>query len=144
MAEKACHGFGSATQVGLTQALGLMFKFIAILIYIASIIAVLAVGGLVSSVLALYPITHLSSFGPVVPGIAQIHAGWLPTVQPITWAMGMVSAVIGVLLWRTRGSGDGKLKAALVVGAINYFLALFFTTSLLVAYFYLPKVANAA
>jgi len=121
-----------------------MFKFIAILIYIASIIAVLVIGGLVSSVLALYPVTHLSLFGPVVPVIAQTHAGWLPAVQPVTWVVATASVVAGLLMWRARQPVDGKLKAALVIGAVNYFLALFFTTTLLVAYFYLPKVANAA
>ena len=128
----------------LIQVLGHMFKFIAILIFIASIIAVLLVGGLVSSVLALYPVTHLSSFGPVVPAIAQIYAGWLPAVQPITWVVAVGSVVMGILMWRARGLGDSKYKAALVIGAINYSLALFFTMMLLVAYFYLPKVANVA
>ncbi|WFC40550.1 hypothetical protein [Pseudoxanthomonas sp. SE1] len=121
-----------------------MFKFISILIYVGSILAVLVTGGLVSSVLALYPPTHLASFGPVVPAISKIHAAWLPAVQSATWAIAAVSAVIGLLVWRSRQPADGKLKAAVVIGAINYFLAMFFTTTLLVAYFYLPKVANAA
>ena len=121
-----------------------MFKFIAILIYIASIVAVLVVGGLVSSVLALYPATHLSSFGPVVPVIAQTYASWLPAVQPVTWTVAAASAGAGLLMWRAQRPADGKLKAALVIGAVNYFLALFFVMTLLVVYFYLPKVANAA
>ena len=37
MAEKACHVFGSATQVGLTQALGLAMKVLALLLAIVSI-----------------------------------------------------------------------------------------------------------
>ena len=121
-----------------------MFKFIAILIYIASIIAVLVVGGLVSSVLELYPVTHLSSFGPAVPVIAQTYAGWLPAVQPATWVVATVSVVAGMLMWRARRPIEGKIKAALVIGVVNYFLALIFVTTLLVAYFYLPKVANVA
>ena len=121
-----------------------MFKFIAILIYVASIIAVLVVGGLVSAVLALYPVSHLSSFGPVVPGIALTYAGWLPVAQPVTLAVAAASAVAGLLIWRIRRPVDEKLKVALVVGAFNYFLALFFTMTLVVAYFYLPKVANGA
>jgi len=31
-----------------------------------------------------------------------------------------------------------------VIAALNLFLAMFFATALLVAYFYLPKVANGA
>ena len=121
-----------------------MFKFIAILIYVASIIAMLVVGSLVSSVLALYPATHASSLGPVVPAIAQTHAGWLPAVQPVTWALATTSAVTGLLVLRARWSVDDKIMAALLIGAVNYFLALFFTTALVLTYFYLPKVANGA
>ena len=121
-----------------------MFKVIAVLIFLSSILAVLLAGSLVSAVLALYPVTHLGSFGPVVPPISQTHAAWLPAVQMVTWAIAAASAAAGVLLWRGRPAGSGKLQAALLIGAINYFLALFFTSTLLVAYFYLPKVANAA
>ena len=121
-----------------------MFKFIAILVFLSSIIAVLVTGDLVSSILALYPIAHLSSFGPAVPTISQSHAAWLPAVPMLTWAIAVASAVAGILLWRGRQAAPGKLQVALLIGALNYFLALFFTTTLLVAYFYLPKVANAA
>ncbi len=121
-----------------------MFKFISTLIYLGSIAALLITGGIVSSVLALYPPSYISAFGPVTPAISQLHAGWLPAVQPVTWALSSVSAIIGLYLWRSRQPQDGKLKVALAIGAFNYFLALFFTTTLLVAYFYLPKVANAA
>jgi hypothetical protein len=121
-----------------------MFKFIAILIYLSSIMAVLVTGGLVSSVLALYPVSHLSSFGPVFPTIAQTHAAWLPAVPMISWAIAAVSVVTGGFLWRSQRAAAGKLQVALLIGALNYFAALFFTTTLLVAYFYLPKVANAA
>jgi hypothetical protein len=121
-----------------------MFKVIATLIYLSSIVALLATGGIVSSLLALYPISHISSFGPVVPAIAQTHAAWLPAVPAITWVISAVSAALGLFLWRSRQASNSKLQIALAIGAFNYFLALFFTTTLLVAYFYLPKVANAA
>lgn len=121
-----------------------MFKLVAILVYLGSIIAVLVSGGLVSSLLALYPLSHLSSFGPVVPAISQTHAAWLPAVPMVSWAIAAVSVVAGAFLWRSQRAVADKLQIALLIGALNYFLALFFTTTLLVAYFYLPKVANAA
>ena len=121
-----------------------MFKAIGILVFLSSVIALLVTGGLVSAVLALYPTAHFSSFGPVVPVISQTHAAWLPAVQMVTWALAAASAVAGVLLWRGHQAASGKLQVMLLIGALNYFLALFFTTTLLVAYFYLPKVANAA
>ena len=121
-----------------------MFKVVAIVVYLSSIIAVLVAGGFVSSVLALYPVSHLGSFGPVVPAISQTHAAWLPAAPMATWAIAVVSVVAGFLLWRSRQAAAGKLQVALLIGALNYFLAFFITTTLLVAYFYLPKVANAA
>ena len=121
-----------------------MFKVIAVLIYLSSIVALFVTGGFVSSMLALYPTSHISSFGPVVPAVAQTHAAWLPAVPAIAWGIAAVSAALGLFLWRSRQLGHGKLQAALTIGALNYFFALFFTTTLLVAYFYLPKVANAA
>ncbi|MDH5831253.1 hypothetical protein QFW80_12085 [Luteimonas sp. M1R5S18] len=121
-----------------------MFKAIAILVFLSSIIALLVTGGLVSAIIALYPVAHLSSFGPVVPVISQTHAAWLPAVQMVSWAASAASAAAGVLLWRGRQAAPSKLQAALLIGALNYFLALFFTTTLLVTHFYLPKVANAA
>ena len=121
-----------------------MFKVIAILVFLSSVVALVVTGGLVSSVLTLYPVAHISSFGSVVPAISQAHATWLPAVPMVTWALAAASAVAGVLLWRGRQAGPGKVQVALLIGALNYFLALFFTTTLLVAYFYLPKVANAA
>ena len=143
MADTACHVLHAPLRRGLTQALGRMFKVAAVVVFLSSILGVLLAGSLVSAVLALYPVTHLGSFGPVVPAISQTHAAWLPAVQMVTWAIAAASAAAGVLLWRGRPAA-GKLQAALLIGALNYFLALFFTTALLITYFYLPKVANAA
>ena len=121
-----------------------MFKVLAILIFSSSIIALFVTGGLVSSVLALYPLSHLGSFGPVVPVISQTHAAWLPAAPMLSWGIAAVGVTAAGLLLRSRRAASGKLQVALLIGALNYFLALFFTTALLAAYFYLPKVANAA
>ncbi|AWV08822.1 hypothetical protein C9I47_3158 [Lysobacter maris] len=121
-----------------------MFKLIAVLVHAGGIAAMMVAGALVPAVLALYPPTHLGSFGPIIPAISQTHANWLPLVQPVAWAIAVVSAAIGILVWRSRKTVEVKVNAALTIGALNFSLALFFTTSLLVAYFYLPKIANAA
>ena len=121
-----------------------MFKIIAIVIFLSSIIALLVAGGLVSAVLALHPVSHLNSFGPVVPAISQAHAVWLPAVPMVTWAVVAASAVAGAVLWRGRQAAPGGVQVALLIASLNYFLALFFITTLLVAYFYLPMAANAA
>jgi hypothetical protein len=121
-----------------------MIKAITILIYVSSVIAVLVVGVLVSSVINLYPVSHLGSFGPVVPAISKTHAAWLPAVPMLTWAIATSGVAAGFVLWRSRQAVASRIQVALLIRALNYFLALFFTTTLLVAYFYLPKIANAA
>ena len=120
-----------------------MSKVVALVIYLGSIIALLVTGGLVSSILALYPLSHLGSFGPVVPAISQTHAAWLPASPILSWAIAAAGLIAGFVVWRSRWAAADKFQAALAIGALNYFFALFFTTTLLVAYFYLPKVANA-
>jgi len=49
----------------------------------------------------------------------------------------------GVLLSRGRQSTPAKRQAALSIGAVHYHLALFSTTTLVVAHFHLSEVANA-
>jgi membrane protein implicated in regulation of membrane protease activity len=120
-----------------------MFKAIAILVFLSSIVALLVTGALVSAILELYPTAHLTSFGSVAPAISQTYAAWLPAVQMVTCAASVASAVAGVLVWRGRQATPRKLQVGLLIGSLNYFLSLFFTTTLLVAYFYVPKVANA-
>ncbi|MEG5104190.1 hypothetical protein [Microcoleus sp. AT13-A5] len=121
-----------------------MYKFIAILIFISSIVALIATGNLVASVLAIYPPSHIGSFGPVIPGVAKAYASWLPAAPMWAYGIASASALVGLGIWRFRRPASGKLEVALVVGALNFFLSLFLTTMLVVAYFYLPKVANAA
>jgi hypothetical protein len=57
-----------------------MFRAIAVLVFLVSLLVVLMTGRLVSAVLALYPASHLASFGPAVPALSKSHAMWLPAV----------------------------------------------------------------
>ena len=113
-------------------------------IYIASLIAVVTTAGFIFRVLAIYPQTHLSSFGPVVPGIAKTHASWLSSAPGALGVVAALSALVALYFWRSRRPRETKAFAVTLVAAINCFLALFCVMTLLIAYFYLPKVANGA
>ena len=113
-------------------------------IYIGSLVAVMTTAGFVSRLLAVYPQTHLSSFGPVVPGISKVHASWLPSAPTLLCVLAAVSVLISLYFYRSQRPRDVKTFAVTLVAAINYFLALFCVMTLLIAYFYLPKVANGA
>jgi hypothetical protein len=62
----------------------------------------------------------------------------------VLWLSAALSVAAGFYLWRSRRPLETRLFSATVIAALNLFLAMFFTTALLVAYFYLPKVANGA
>src|SRR5688500_4202833 len=113
-------------------------------IYISSLAAVMIAAGFISRILAVYPKEHLSSFGPVVPAIATTHSSWLPSAPALLAVAGAISAVLGLYFWRSRHTRETKIFAVTLIAAINYFAALFCVMALLIAYFYLPKVANGA
>ena len=113
-------------------------------IYISSLVAVVTTAGLISRVLAVYPQAHLASFGPAVPAIAITHAAWLRSAPTALALVAVISTAAGVYFWRSRRPRETKTFAVTLVAAVNYFLALFCVVTLLVAYFYLPKVANGA
>ena len=113
-------------------------------IYIGSLLAVLTTAGFIAQVLAAYPPDHLGSFGSVIPAISKIHASWLPSAPWLLAAAGGVSLLSCLYFWRSARPLETKTYSVALIAAINYFLALFCVMTLLVAYFYLPKVANVA
>ena len=113
-------------------------------IYLGSLVAVLTSAGFISRLLAVYPQAHLSSFDPVIPGISKTHAAWLPFAPYMLGAAAVLSLLVSLYFWRSSRPRDIKTFAVTLVAAVNYFLAFFCAMTLLVAYFYLPKVANVA
>ena len=112
-------------------------------IFIGSLAAALA--SLISHILAAYPKDHFRTFGSTIPAISESHAKWLPHAPSALGASALVSLVVAVYFWRSSSrSREVKAFAVTFVAAMNYFLALFCVMSLVVAYFLLPKVANAA
>ena len=112
-------------------------------IFIGSLAAALASGSLISHILTAYPTDHFRTFGSTIPAISESHAKWLPHAPSALGASALVSLVVAVYFWQSSKSREVKAFAVTFVAALNYFLALFCVISLIVAYFLLPKVANA-
>ena len=98
MAERACHGFGSTTQVGLTQALGAMRTF-------RAVTTLLAVALLVSALL------HLVLLASDSPD----YRSWVY----LQMALQLVGAG---LLWYVRKFKLGALLAFAVVSAFGIYV----------------------
>jgi len=117
---------------------------VSVWIYLCGVIGAIVTGGLLSQVLTVFPPSQMETYGPVVPAVARSFAALLPSAPAILWLSAAISALAGLYLWRSRRPLETRLFSAAVIAAVNLFLAMFFTMVLLVAYFYLPKVANVA
>lgn len=117
---------------------------ISVWIYLCGLFGSLVTAAQLSQILAAFPASQLESYGPHVPQVARSFSAWLPYSPFALWLSAAVTAAIGLYLWRSRHPLENKLFASAVIAALNLFLAMFFATALLTAYFYLPKVANTA
>ncbi|KQY48646.1 hypothetical protein [Lysobacter sp. Root494] len=113
-------------------------------IFVGSLAAVLSAGSLISHILTAYPADHFRTFGTTIPSISETHARWLPHAPAALGASALLSLIVAIYFWRSGRSREIKAFAVTFVAAVNYFLALFCVMALVVAYFLLPKVANAA
>lgn len=111
-------------------------------VYLCGIIGAVVTAGLLSQMLSAFPPSQMKAYGPIVPGVAQAWAVWLPNTPALLWLSAALSVAAGIYLWRSRRDRETRLFAAAVIAALNLFLSMFFVTALLIAYFYLPKVAN--
>jgi|SRR5687768_3638594 hypothetical protein len=117
---------------------------VGIWIYLCGLIGVAVTGGVIAQVLSLYPPSQVEAYGPVVPAVALTWSAWLPNAPALLWLCAAVSAAAGIYLWRSRRPLESRLFSAVVIAALNLFLAMFCTGALLMTYFYLPKIANGA
>ena len=117
---------------------------VSVWIYLCGLIAAIVTGGLLSQVLFVFPANQIEAYGPVVPAVARSWSTWLPNAPIALWASAAISVGAGIYLWRSRRPLETRQFAAVVIAALNLFLAMFFTAAVLIAYFYLPKVANGA
>lgn len=118
--------------------------FLSILIFIGSLIAALSAGSLISHIVTAYPADDFRTFGYTIPPISETYARWLPHAPLALGVSALVSLIVAICFWRSSKSREIKAFAVTFAAALNYFLALFFVMALVVAYFLLPKVANAA
>lgn len=117
---------------------------VGIWIYLCGVIAAVATGGLLSQVLSVFPADQIEAYGPVVPAVARLWSTWLPYAPAVLWIGAAASFAAGLCLWRSRRLLEERLFLAVAIATLNLFLSVFLTSALLVAYFYLPKVANGS
>jgi magnesium-transporting ATPase (P-type) len=112
-------------------------------IYLCGILGSAITAGFLSQMLRTFPASQLEAYGPRVPEVARSYAALVVGAPTVLGAVSALSVAIGIYLWRSRRPRDTRLFAAAVISALNLFLAMFFTMILLLAYFYVPKIANA-
>ncbi|MBF6025061.1 hypothetical protein [Lysobacter niastensis] len=117
---------------------------VSVWIYLCGLIGAAVTGGLLSQVLSAFPPSQVEAYGPVVPGVARTWSALLPGAPTVLWLSATASVAAGIYLLRSRRPLETRLFSAAVIAALNLFLSMFFTGALLLAHFYLPKVANGA
>jgi len=117
---------------------------IGVWIYLCGLFGAAITGAFLFQVMSVFSEAQLEAYGPRVPMVARAWSAWLPSTPAILWIGAVISAVAGLYLWRSSRPVEARLFTAAVIAALNLFLAVIFATALLVAYFYLPKVANGA
>ena len=113
-------------------------------IFVGSLAALLAAGSLISHILTAYPADHFRTFGATIPSISATHARWLPYAPSALGLSALVSLLVAIYFWRSHQPREVKVFAVAFAASLNYFLALMCVMALVVAYFLLPRVANAA
>ena len=119
-----------------------MKKLGAVWIYLCGLMGSVITAAFLSNILSVYPPTHIESFGPVVPVISRAWSGWLHQAPILLGACAAISSMIGIYLWRSKRPIEGRMFMAALISALNLFFAMFCAVGLLIAYFYLPKIAN--
>ena len=101
MAEKACHGFGSTTQVGLTQALGLMKASLAAVGALLAFSACAAGSERPSDPLLAPGLTFLKSPRTSLIGLPPMRLSW-SSLSALESELGLVKNRPGSVLWKLR------------------------------------------
>ncbi|WP_312317897.1 hypothetical protein [Stenotrophomonas sp.] len=120
-----------------------MTRIIGLFLYVSSVLGLLGVAAQLSSLAALFPPSHLSTYGPRVPHISQAQAGWIPYASLVLSMTALLSILAGMWLWRfSRLTPQDKTFALAAVAALNYFIGMCVATAVLAFWFVVPKAAN--
>jgi hypothetical protein len=97
----------------------------------------------VSGVLRSYTATYPTTFGSHVPAFSKSAISVMSGAPVICLSSFLISAVLTMLImWRSKND-ESKLYWITVLGSVNYYLASFLTSTVLIGFFMLPKLANA-
>lgn len=117
---------------------------IATLLYLSSVAVLLIAAGSTSKVLSAYGLDYPATLGKWIPAFTQ---GSLDILVDSAWLCGGTAAVSTLLLLvalRKATTRESKLYWTAVLAAINYNVAAGVYYALVVGYFLLPKLSNAA
>jgi len=111
---------------------------------IASLIMLANAATFLSLVLDAYPPSHIASFGPHVPGFSS-HIARQAASYPICLAIAAALTIaVSIYCWFSAHPPVTKTYIVVFLAAANALLAAQLTMTVLIAYFLLPKLANAA
>jgi len=121
-----------------------MTRILGMFLYVTSLLAVLRTGAYIAQLIQVFPVEHLANYGPRIPAVAALNARRLPHAPALLFAAAAVSALVAMGIWRLPTQVSNRPFALAALAAVNYFLSLYCCMSLLVAWFLLPRLANAA
>jgi uncharacterized membrane protein YozB (DUF420 family) len=119
-----------------------MTRILGMFLYVTSLIAVLGTGAYIAQLIEAFPVEHLASNGPRIPAVAALNARWLPHAPVLLFGAAAVSVLATAGIWRSRSRVSNRPFALAALAAANYFLSLYCSMTLLVAWFLLPRMAN--
>lgn len=119
-----------------------MTRILGMVLYLTSLIAVLGTGAYIAQLIEAFPVEHLASNGPRIPAVAALNARWLPHAPVLLFGAAAVSVLATAGIWRSRSRVSNRPFALAALAAANYFLSLYCSMTLLVAWFLLPRMAN--
>ncbi len=115
---------------------------LAVAIFAAGLLGLLATAIYLHHVLTAYPASPISGYGLGVPAIGSAHAAWLRYAPSGLAIAGFASIVALLVARRMLGSAEARIFAMALIGALDLFLALCGAMSLLLA-FHLPTLVHA-
>jgi hypothetical protein len=98
----------------------------------------------ISGVLHAYTAAYPAILGSHVPAFTKTTISVMQSAPAICLGGILLSVLLAGLAMGRAKSGESKLYWITVLGSINYYVAAFLTSTVLIGFFMLPKLANGA
>jgi hypothetical protein len=113
-------------------------------IFLASLIALAAGAAMLSAALEIYAPLNGAHLGPNVPAFTEAILAGVGSYPIYMLISAIVTSLLAIYFWRSPRQIERRTFSVAVLSALNLFFACYFPMSFFVAYFVLPKAANAA